>query len=501
MHKRRQTRLAALGAATMFAAMGCGELETGSVPSGSGDPSVETTQSAITAAPSRALDPKTRFFIPAPSTGAVQQVVDLVKAHKLVDAARITAMEVVPRAVWFTGGTPDQVKADVRKTVKAAALLKTVPVLVAYNVPYRDCAQYSAGGAADTTSYEAWIDAFADGIGSAHVVVILEPDGLGIIPNNKDVWGTPEWCQPVVTDENGKNVLDADGNPIPQPGATPADRYTQINYAVDSINARAASAAVYLDGTHSAWLGANEAAYRLNRAGVARAAGFFLNISNYQRDSENQKFGTWVSSCLAMISGYAAGGQAWWQPSWGCPNQYVETPPGSNNWVPTYTPDNIAAVDAAYASDLAPGWIGPFVPATHFVVDTSRNGKGPLDTTPYGASPYNQSAATVKALHDGNWCNPPGAGLGARPTANTGVALLDANLWVKVPGESDGSCAHEDDGSGPRTWDFTVYNPWSVATADQNHFDPLWGMVDPAAGLWFTQQALQLAQNATPPLF
>jgi hypothetical protein len=26
-------------------------------------------------------------------------------------------------------------------------------------------------------------------------------------------------------------------------------------------------------------------------------------------------------------------------------------------------------------------------------------------------------------------------------------------------------------------------------------------MVDPPAGAWFTQQALQLAQNATPPLF
>jgi hypothetical protein len=31
--------------------------------------------------------------------------------------------------------------------------------------------------------------------------------------------------------------------------------------------------------------------------------------------------------------------------------------------------------------------------------------------------------------------------------------------------------------------------------------DPLWGMVDPAAGAWFPQQALELARNATPPLF
>jgi endoglucanase len=31
--------------------------------------------------------------------------------------------------------------------------------------------------------------------------------------------------------------------------------------------------------------------------------------------------------------------------------------------------------------------------------------------------------------------------------------------------------------------------------------DPEWGLVDPAAGQWFPQQALQLAQLASPPLF
>jgi endoglucanase len=184
-------------------------------------------------------------------------------------------------------------------------------------------------------------------------------------------------------------------------------------------------------------------------------------------------------------------------PSWGCPNQYVETPPGSNNWIPDFSPANVAAVDAAYASALAPGWIGPFAASTHFVIDTGRNGKGPLDVAPFGAAPYNQPAPVLSALHSGNWCNPPGAGLGVRPTANTGVALLDATLWVKVPGESDGSC---DIAGGARAWDFT-YNPWGVAADAQNHFDPLWGMTDPAAGAWFPQQALELARNATPSLF
>jgi len=36
--------------------------------------------------------------------------------------------------------------------------------------------------------------------------------------------------------------------------------------------------------------------------------------------------------------------------------------------------------------------------------------------------------------------------------------------------------------------------------AGRNHFDPLWDIVAPAAGLWCPQQAVQLAQLAGPPL-
>jgi endoglucanase len=84
-----------------------------------------------------------------------------------------------------------------------------------------------------------------------------------------------------------------------------------------------------------------------------------------------------------------------------------------------------------------------------------------------------------------------------RPSASTGVPLADAYLWVKPPGESDGSC---DIAGGARAWDYTVYNPWALGADAQDHFDPLWGQVDPAAGAWFPAQALQLAQDATPPL-
>jgi endoglucanase len=56
-----------------------------------------------------------------------------------------------------------------------------------------------------------------------------------------------------------------------------------------------------------------------------------------------------------------------------------------------------------------------------YVIDTSRNGAGPTDDELY-------------------WCNPKGRALGAAPTTNTGNGNVDAFLWVKRPGESDGSC-------------------------------------------------------------
>ena len=56
----------------------------------------------------------------------------------------------------------------------------------------------------------------------------------------------------------------------------------------------------------------------------------------------------------------------------------------------------------------------------HYIIDTSRNGRG-----------TGQSRA---------WCNPRGQALGPSPASATGHALVDAFLWVKVPGQSDGTC-------------------------------------------------------------
>jgi len=59
----------------------------------------------------------------------------------------------------------------------------------------------------------------------------------------------------------------------------------------------------------------------------------------------------------------------------------------------------------------------------HYVIDVSRNGPG----------------------WTGDWCNDPGARLGATPRAVHDASGLDALLWIKSPGESDGTC-----NGGPR---------------------------------------------------
>lgn len=52
-----------------------------------------------------------------------------------------------------------------------------------------------------------------------------------------------------------------------------------------------------------------------------------------------------------------------------------------------------------------------------FIIDTSRNGQ---------------------ASANGQWCNPRNQGLGKLPFVGNG--LMDAALWLKTPGESDGNC-------------------------------------------------------------
>ena len=61
---------------------------------------------------------------------------------------------------------------------EAAAKADRDALLVLYNIPHRDCGQFSKGGAADGDAYRAWLDKVAKGIGDRAATVILEPDAL-----------------------------------------------------------------------------------------------------------------------------------------------------------------------------------------------------------------------------------------------------------------------------------------------------------------------------------
>ena len=265
--------------------------------------------------------------------------------------ADATLMERIGRtaqAVWFNGWHTDVASAT-SQYVGAAATAGALPVLVAYNIPQRDCGSYSAGGSSSADAYLAWIRNFAAGIGGRRAVVVLEPDALA-----------------------GMNCLSTTDR---------ARRVSLLGQAIDILKANPLTF-VYLDAGHARWISATEMANRLTSANVAKADGFSLNVSNYQWNSDNVSYGTTVSSLV--------GGK-------------------------------------------------------HFIIDTSRNGQGPTATN--------------------EWCNPAGRGLGVSPTSATGNPLVDALLWIKRPGESDGTC-----NGGP------------------------------SAGKWWAEYALGLAQRATSVL-
>lgn len=136
------------------------------------------------------------------------------------------------------------------------------------------------------------------------------------------------------------------------------ERFDLIGYAVDALTRNPATA-VYVDAGHSRWVAADVMAGRLNQVGIAKARGFSLNTANFFTTEESIGYGS-------AISGMTGG--------------------------------------------------------KPYVIDTSRNGAGPVE----GDDLY--------------WCNPSGRALGVAPTTNTGNGQVDAFLWVKRPGESDGSC-------------------------------------------------------------
>ncbi|MFI8520295.1 glycoside hydrolase family 6 protein [Streptomyces sp. NPDC085481] len=380
----------------------------------------------------------TRFYVD-PESGAARQALIDRAAGDTENAANMAALASLPQAAWFTGGSPAEVRTAAGDLVDRARAAGQLPVLVAYNVPGRDCGLYSSGGAGNSAAYRAWISALAEGVGDAPAVVVLEPDGLAALP--KDCAGS-----------------------VDPTGELTTARLADLAFAVTTLKQRPATK-VYLDAGNSQWKAVGDIAQRLLDAGVRQADGFALNVSNFQPTEQLNQYGTWVSKCVWFASqgpDWARGHTDW------CANQYYSAAAPNDgapgNAVSATDPSTWHWTDAWY--DQAVG--SPAATAlAHFVVDTSRNGRGPWTPAPgtYSGDPE-------------TWCNPPGRGMGPRPTADTGLPLVDAYLYVKTIGESDGSCTRSTGGT----------------------VDPEYGVVDPPAGAWWPQFAHTLARNAQPAL-
>lgn len=255
---------------------------------------------------------------------------DEIRQGRPADAERLDRLADTPTARWF-GEWSGDIQSAAHRFVSEAEQAGSLPVLVAYAIPNRDCGSYSAGGMTPAR-YREWIRDLAAGVSDRPAAVVLEPDALALVD-----------CLSAV------------------------DRAVRNDLLTDAVEVLASGArtAVYLDAGNAGWVPAAEMAERLRAAGVERARGVSLNVSN---------FGT-------------------------------------------------TAEQTAYAQKLADRL------GVHAVIDTSRNGNG----------------------SDGTWCNPPGRAIGTAPSTATETAVVDAILWVKVPGESDGSC-----NGGPPAGEFWV---------------------------------------------
>ncbi len=196
-------------------------------------------------------------------------------------------------------------------------------------------------------------------------------------------------------------------------------------YAISKL--KQPNVSIYLDAAHAGWLGWGNNSDKiaaifkdvLTQAGGAnKIRGFATNVSNY--------------NTISGQDGKKLG------PSNPCPDEQ------------TY----ITRLTTALAKEGITG--------KQFIIDTARNGK------------------VVRASWS-SWCNIKGAGLGPRPQASP-IALVDAYVWVKPPGESDGTT----DEKSPR-FDQGCKSVNSMPNA-------------PEGGQWFAEHFVEMVRNAEPSL-
>jgi endoglucanase len=205
-----------------------------------------------------------------------------------------------------------------------------------------------------------------------------------------------------------------------------AETSASMAYAGKALKAASAQAKVYFDAGHSAWLAPAEMARRLVAADIANSAdGISVNVSNYRTTADSV----------------------------------------------AYAKNVIAATGDS---------------ALRGVVDTSRNGNGPLGS---------------------EWCDPAGRAIGTPSTNVTGDSMIDAFLWIKLPGEADGCIAAAGQFVPQRAYDLAVAAPLAstspppVVSTSPSQVSAACTARITVSGEWQSGFTLQLTiTNLGPPL-
>jgi len=402
--------------------------------------------------------------------------------------AQMRQVQLIPTAVWLDridaiiGGEKNNQRLSLEgHLIQALAQQKDKPMvveLVLYNLPNRDCSALSSNGTLDFRNngikrYQAeFIDRIANILEkprfqSLRFVLILEPDSLPNMITN--LWH--KTCALV----NQHHVYEQ-----------------SISYAIQRLSQRS-NHYIYMDIAHSGWLGWDEnrkkAIYYFKKvvqqAGTPNSLrsidGFITNVS---RSTPNE------------------------EPFLPDPNKIIAGKPMKAAdfyaWNPFF--DEKDYIEALYHEFIVAG----FPKRIKFLIDTSRNGWGGVSRPLHAINGENindlvQQSRVDRRFHRGNWCNPSGAGLGARPmvTPYGKKSPIAAFVWVKPPGESDGTSnpnqSHADK-EGKR-YDPMCDPNYIVDFGPNPSHKPTGALADaPASGHWFHKQFMMLIQNAYPSM-
>jgi cellulose 1,4-beta-cellobiosidase len=337
--------------------------------------------------------------------------------------------------------------------------------LVIYNLPGRDCAALASNGElgpTDLPRYKAeYIDVIAGilrrpAYANLRIVAIIEIDSLPNLVTNTTsrVTGTPQ-CD--VMAQNGGYV-------------------NGVGYALATLGA-IPNVYNYVDAGHHGWLGWDtnlnpsvdmmKTAATASGSTVANVHGFITNTAN--------------TSALRE------------------PYITVDNTTRPSRWIDwNQFNDELGYAQAFRARAVAVG----FPSNIGMLIDTSRNGWGGAarPTGPSTATDLNtriDASRVDRRFQKGNWCNASGAGLGERPRAAPEPGI-DAYVWIKPPGESDGSSTFipNDEGKG---FD-RMCDPTYGGNARNNN-NPTGALPNaPLSGHWFVEQFQELLRNAFPPL-